>query len=472
MNRKIILFLFLTFYLTCFICLHAQDTWVQSYNPYSLEWVEDYGWIELIVAYDVEDVLISQDGGYVVSGSFDRFIDDEPYYPWFDHWGFLMKTDSDGNLIWAKKDSVAFMEENYNYAFTETNEGDFITVGYAYAGGGYLMKRDSEGNELWTIPINDIGAQSMCSTDDGNIVLAGRANYNAALRKVATDGVTLWTSVIDLDNSIAYSVIQSSDGGYLLTGINYGNNDVLVIKTDTNGDSLWTRTYDVNNDDNRGNCIIEINDNDILCSGSDGFLRAFTDDGSTISSYFFENWNIRSCLQTIDNNFILFTGWTIIKINSYGDILSLNSIALGGSMGDRNIRELDNEGLICIGSYHSNIYLYKTDSEGNYTTSDNYEIPSIVNSLFNYPNPFNPETTISFELHENIENPIIEIFNIKGQKIRQYSILDNQNSFLRKSSIVWDGTDNYQNQVSSGVYLYRIKSDDFVSRTKKMLLLK
>ena len=94
----------------------------------------------------------------------------------------------------------------------------------------------------------------------------------------------------------------------------------------------------------------------------------------------------------------------------------------------------------------------------------NYLNPSQI--LKNFPNPFNPMTTISFDLPINITNPIIEIFNVKGEKIRQYSISDS------KSFIIWDGTDSYQNQVSSGVYLYRLKSNNGISISKKMLLLK
>lgn len=93
--------------------------------------------------------------------------------------------------------------------------------------------------------------------------------------------------------------------------------------------------------------------------------------------------------------------------------------------------------------------------------------------LSNYPNPFklsganrSPGTTISYYLPVNIANPVIEIFNIKGERIRKYSI------FNFHSTIVWDGTDNYRKLVSSGVYLYRMKSDDFVSKTKKMTLIK
>ena len=98
-------------------------------------------------------------------------------------------------------------------------------------------------------------------------------------------------------------------------------------------------------------------------------------------------------------------------------------------------------------------------------------------NLNNFPNPFKPSgagrspgTTISYELPFNIENPVIEIFNIKGKKVK--SLCAFPNGSLGTRSVVWDGTDNYRKQVASGVYLYRIKSDDYVSETNRMLLLK
>ena len=99
------------------------------------------------------------------------------------------------------------------------------------------------------------------------------------------------------------------------------------------------------------------------------------------------------------------------------------------------------------------------------TDDDSYFINS-TQILRNFPNPFNPITTISFNLPVNATNPVIEIFNIKGERIRQYSISDFQ------SSITWNGTDTNHNLVSSGVYLYRIKTDEGVLMPKKMLLLK
>ncbi len=102
------------------------------------------------------------------------------------------------------------------------------------------------------------------------------------------------------------------------------------------------------------------------------------------------------------------------------------------------------------------------------TFSEDDQITENLNFIksHNYPNPFNPSTTISFSLTtENTENTELIIYNLKAQKIRQYSILNNQ------SSIIWDGKDDNGNKVSSGIYLYKIKVGD-LSLTKKMILMK
>ena len=98
-------------------------------------------------------------------------------------------------------------------------------------------------------------------------------------------------------------------------------------------------------------------------------------------------------------------------------------------------------------------------------------------NLFNFPNPFNPSTTIMFELNTEItEDTELVIYNVKGQKIRQYSIFPEQSQAPygagnNQSSIVWDGSDENNQPVSSGIYFYKLKAGKF-SRTRKMILLK
>ena len=107
-----------------------------------------------------------------------------------------------------------------------------------------------------------------------------------------------------------------------------------------------------------------------------------------------------------------------------------------------------------------------------YTTGDFSpqipEVPSIT--LSNFPNPFNPTTTISFSLgNEVIENVAIEIYNAKGQKVKQLQMTNDE---LRAGSVQWDGTDSANQPVTSGVYLYQLKADGKALAQKKCLLLK
>lgn len=88
--------------------------------------------------------------------------------------------------------------------------------------------------------------------------------------------------------------------------------------------------------------------------------------------------------------------------------------------------------------------------------------------LSNLPNPFNPSTTIHFTLPHSFSNPVIEIFNINGQLVKilkcNHSIDFDESS---RFSIIWNGTNEYQKRVSSGLYLYRINTDEGVLKSKK-----
>ena len=88
--------------------------------------------------------------------------------------------------------------------------------------------------------------------------------------------------------------------------------------------------------------------------------------------------------------------------------------------------------------------------------------------MWNFPNPFNPETTISFSIGEILENTEISIYNIKGQMVK--TLIDEKLP-AGEHSVVWNGTDESGNSVSSGIYLYKLKNGRYTS-TKKMILIK
>ncbi len=99
------------------------------------------------------------------------------------------------------------------------------------------------------------------------------------------------------------------------------------------------------------------------------------------------------------------------------------------------------------------------------------ELPLITKLNGNYPNPFNPETKISFsttESTENTENTEIVIYNLKGQKVK---VLVNEKLSAGQHSAVWNGKDDSGKSVSSGVYFYKMKSGDY-AETRKMILLR
>ena len=93
-------------------------------------------------------------------------------------------------------------------------------------------------------------------------------------------------------------------------------------------------------------------------------------------------------------------------------------------------------------------------------------IPAEFTLLQNYPNPFNPETTIQFGLpHES--KVVLKIYNLIGQEIKT---LVNENRKAGFHKITWQGDNNFGQRVSSGVYLYKLYSGNFVE-IKKMVVI-
>ncbi len=88
-------------------------------------------------------------------------------------------------------------------------------------------------------------------------------------------------------------------------------------------------------------------------------------------------------------------------------------------------------------------------------------------AMYNYPNPFNPSTTISF--HIPISSHVsLSVYNIRGQKVAQ---LINENMPLGLHKVVWDGKDNNKQAVGSGVYFVKLETGNETS-TRKMILIK
>ena len=143
---------------------------------------------------------------------------------------------------------------------------------------------------------------------------------------------------------------------------------------------------------------------------------------------------------------------------------SLSSPVLAYEIYNELIGEFE-PGSVIAGRQKSSIVMFGAIGEpGNEPPSINY-----IKLHGNYPNPFNPETTISFDLTtENTESTELVIYNMKGQKVKQ--LVRGQLS-SGEHSFIWHGTDDDDKPVSSGLYLYKLKVGDRVF-SRKMLLLK
>jgi len=94
-------------------------------------------------------------------------------------------------------------------------------------------------------------------------------------------------------------------------------------------------------------------------------------------------------------------------------------------------------------------------------------LPLVTQLKNNFPNPFNPETTISFSL-KTAGHVRLEIFNVRGQKVK---VLVNDFKEIGSHSVVWNGTDDIGQSVGSGMYFYLMSTDGY-SGVKRMILLK
>ncbi len=115
-----------------------------------------------------------------------------------------------------------------------------------------------------------------------------------------------------------------------------------------------------------------------------------------------------------------------------------------------------------MGAYGGCGWSQTTDVDNN---EDNTSVPRKFALLQNYPNPFNPETTIRFDLPKHSHVTLI-IYNVLGQEIK--TLFEGPKT-TGTHSIKWDGKDALGRNVSSGIYLYRLETGNFIE-VKKMVL--
>ena len=475
-----------------------------------VEWDKTFGGSGGDYAYSAQQ---TSDKGYIIAGytgSFGFGAGNLSYDLW------LIKTDLNGNELWNKTFGGPDRHD-VAHSVQQTSDEGYIIAGVTKSFGAgshdfWLIKTDSNGNKEWDKtfggPRSD-SAHSVQQTSDRGYIVAGQTqsfgagNYDFWLIKTDSNGNKEWDKTFGgSNNDNARSVQQTSDGGYIVDGytesFGAGKSDFWLIKTDSNGNKEWDKTFGGSSYD--WACSVQQTfDEGYIVAGSTKSFGAGGDD-------FHDFWLIKtdsngnkewdktfggssydraySVQQTFDRGYIVagetspsraedYDFW-LIKTDSNGN--KEWDKTLGGSNYDsaRSVQQTSDGGYIVAGITHSfgagygNADFWLIKLKGDVIAVENQNnLPENYSLSQNRPNPFNLSTIVEYTIPEVL--PVtLEIYNLNGQRIRT---LEQGYKPAGRYSLQWDGKDFAGNDLSSGIYFYQLTTPKF-NEIKKMMLVK
>ena len=372
-----------------------EDVWLikTDSNGYK-EWSKTYGGSRFDIAKSVKQ---TNDGGYIITGTTYSY-GHQTIYP--DLW--VIKADANGNEEWNM--TLGGTLTDCGRSILQNSDGSYIIAGYTSSYGAghrdvWLIKLDA-GNPPDDLPddpepiINKDWEQTFGSpymkefgkscqqTNDKGYIIAGYV-YNTIsgtsdiyIIKTNSNGNEDWSQIIDLGkNEFGESIDQTNDGGYIIAGYtapNHGYSDVLLIKTDANGNKEWNRTFGGYYNE-RAYSVHQTNDKGYIIVGYKGVYDIWL---IKTDSNGYEEWNRTlnerydgegySVQQTRDNGYIV-TGYYhsrfyLIKTDANGYEEWNRTFERGSG---HSVQQTNDGGYIAVGhDYNKDVYVVKTDANG------------------------------------------------------------------------------------------------------------
>ena len=363
-------------------------TFLSAQAPDTL-WTKTFGGGAWDKGYSVQQTT---DGGYIITGFTGSFGLGNS-----DVW--LLKTDSLGDTLWTQ--TYGDSAQDHGHSVQQTTDGGYIITGEkGFFNDIYLIKTDSLGNTLWTQEFEgDYGSwgTSVQQTTDGGYILTGHKNTTGAgtfafLIKTDPFGDTLWTRDFSGNGGAGgQSVQQTADAGYIITGYSSDPTgvfmDAYLVKTDSSGDTLWTRTYgEGGSEQEKGYSVQQTTDGGYIITGYKGLYDVYlvkTDSrGDTLWTRTFGGGasdHGMSVQQTADGGYVI-TGVTrsygagsadsyLIKTDSLGDTLWTSTFGGSNTDGGYSVQQTTDGGYIIVGETWSygagsgDVYLIKIAPE-------------------------------------------------------------------------------------------------------------